>query len=115
MLIVDSATSVAVVFVVKVVVVREPIGMKVEIRESRGSGVGTGEDFGDDDMTTERQKLPVDTLAANEKYVVGGKVDGLFELVDTMNDGSARHNKVLIVAQDDVFAARKRFATGERF
>lgn len=54
MLIVDGATSVAVVFVVKVVVVREPIGMKVEIGESRGSGVGTGEDFCDDDMTTER-------------------------------------------------------------
>ena len=54
MLIVDGATSVAVVFVVKVVVVREPIRMKVEIGESRSSGVGTGEDFGDDDMTTER-------------------------------------------------------------
>lgn len=54
MLIVDGATSVAVVFVVKVVVVREPIRMKVEIGESRSSGVGTGEDFGDDGMTTER-------------------------------------------------------------
>lgn len=115
MLIVDGATSVAVVFVVKVVVVREPIGMKVEIGESRGSGVGTGEDFGDDDMAAEGQKLSINTFTANEKYVVSRKVDGLFELVDAMNDGSARHNKDLIATQDDVFAARKRFATGERF